>query len=150
MKKITKIIIPLAIFSILILPILSHAQDAVFTYDEEKGLIPCGKTLIAPVRVDGISYKIGDVIPCNFNDLMTLVDNVIKFILYYLAVPISAIMFFYAGFLLVTSGGSTENRGRAKSIFTNTAKGLIFIAAAYLIVKQILSILGYNGSWIGF
>ncbi len=87
---------------------------------------------------------------CDFNALMKLVNTVIKFILYDMVIPIAAIMFVYAGFELVTSGGSTEKRGIAKKVFTNAVIGLIIAVAAFLIIRTILSILGYSGSWIGF
>lgn len=104
-----------------------------------------------------LAYTLGDpLVPpcsgrdCNFGALMTLVDNVITFILKYMAVPIAAIMFVYAGFLMVTAGGS-EAKTKAKGIFFNTVLGLIFAVAAWLIVKTILSIMGYtDASWIGF
>lgn len=87
---------------------------------------------------------------CGFNDLMTLVNTVVRFILFDMVLPISAIMCAYAGVLLVTSGGSTENRGKAKKIFTNAIIGLIIALAAWLIINSILSILGFTGDWIGF
>ena len=87
---------------------------------------------------------------CQFNDLMTLINTVVKFIFVDLAVPIAAIMFFYAGIKLVTSGGSPEARSSAKNIFTNAVIGLALAACAWLIVSTILSILGYNATWIGF
>ena len=99
-------------------------------------LVPCGTTT-----------NPGD---CNFNALIKLVNNVVNFILFRLAVPIAAIMFAYAGFELLTAGGDTAKLKKAKTIFTNVAIGLVIAAAAWLIVHTILSILGYNGSWIGF
>lgn len=105
------------------------------------GLVPCDNT-------PGADGKIAN--PCDFNALMRLIDKVIKFILYGLSVPIAAIMFAYAGFLMVTSGGSPENRSKAKSIFSSVVFGLVIVAGAYIIVKTILSILGYNGTWLGF
>ena len=99
------------------------------------GLVPC----------DGSREN-----PCDFNAFMALINKVIRFILFALAIPIAAIMFAYAGFLMVTSGGSTEARGKAKKIFTNAAYGLVIAATAWLIVRTILSILGYDGAWIGF
>ena len=82
---------------------------------------------------------------------MELINKVIKFILFNLAVPIAAIMFAYAGFLMVTAGGEAASaRTRAKNIFINTLFGLIIAAGAWLIISTILSILGYEGSWIGF
>ena len=99
-------------------------------------LVPCGTTT-----------NPGD---CNFNALIKLVNNVVNFILFRLAVPIAAIMFAYAGFELLTAGGETSKLTKAKTIFTNVAIGLVIAAAAWLIVHTILTILGYSGSWIGF
>lgn len=81
---------------------------------------------------------------------MTLFNKVIRFILFDIVVPIAAIMFAYAGFLLVTSGGSSEARTKANTIFTNTVWGLVIAVAAWLIIRTILSTLGYDGAWIGF
>ena len=107
----------------------------------EGGLVPCD-------NIVGADGKIAN--PCDFNAFMALINKVIRFILFALAIPIAAIMFAYAGFLMVTSGGSTEARGKAKKIFTNAAYGLVIAATAWLIVRTILSILGYDGAWIGF
>ena len=128
MRKTTKILISLAVFLILIMPAFSLA------YKLGDPIIPCGKT--------GQS-------PCDFNGFLGLVNNVIGFILQGLVIPIAAIMFFYAGFELVTSGGSTEKRGVAKKVFTNAVIGLVIAAGAWLIISTILHILGYDGSWIG-
>jgi len=109
--------------------------------------------LIIPVF--SLAYTLGDpLVPpctnCGWNDLMTLVNNVITFILYYMAIPIAAIMFAYAGFLMVTAGGETAGaRTKAKSIFTNAFIGLVIACAAWLIIKLILSILGYNEPLLG-
>jgi hypothetical protein len=85
---------------------------------------------------------------CDFNALMILVNNVVKFILFKLALPIAAIMFAYAGFELLTAGGDTAKMKKAKTIFINVALGLIIAAAAWLIVNTILTILGYTGTWL--
>ncbi len=121
-----KILIFVFLLSGLIMPGISLAA----------GLIPCG-TKENPA-------------PCDFTAFMTLINTIISFILFDLAVPIAAIMFAYAGFLLVTSGGSTGSRETAKKVFTNTALGLIFIAGAWLIIRTVLLVLGYDGAWIGF
>lgn len=124
MKKTTKILISLFIFLILVIPAISFAQ----TWE---GLVPCGKA---------------GKPACEFNDIMGLIDGIIKFVLYKLVVPIAAIMFAYAGFLMVTGGGEAASaRTRAKSIFTDALIGLIIAMAAFLIIKLILSILGYTG-----
>ena len=99
------------------------------------GLVPCGNT--------------GQP-ACDFNGFMTLINTVIRFILFDLVVPIAAIMFFYAGFLMVTSGGSAESKTKAKGIFTNAVFGLVIAVAAWLIIRTLLLILGFEGAWIGF
>jgi len=105
------------------------------------GLVPCNNT---PDDKGHIAN------PCDFNQLMNLVNKVIHFILFDMVIPIAAIMFAYAGFELVTSGGSTEKRGIAKKVFFNALLGFIIAIAAFLIIRTILSILGYSGSWLGF
>lgn len=104
------------------------------------------------------AYKLGDpIIPCgttvntkscDFTAVMDLINNVIGFILVGMVIPIAAIMFFYAGFKMVTSPGSTESKTQAKNIFTNAVIGLVVAAGAWLIIRTILSILGYDGAWI--
>jgi hypothetical protein len=123
MKKITKFLIFISIFIMLIMPALSLAQDV--------PLVTCTTN-------------------CGFNDLMSLINRVIHFLLFDMAIPIAAIMFTYAGFELVTSGGSTEKRGLAKKVFTNTVLGLIIAFACWIIVSTVLYFMGYSGAWIGF
>ena len=69
-----------------------------------------------------------------------------------LALPIAAMMFAYAGFLMVTAGESAaEARTKAKGIFTNALIGMVLAFACWIIVYSLLQILGYNdGAWIGF
>lgn len=94
--------------------------------------------------------KCKDSKTCNWTTLLDTVFEVTKFVLYSLVLPIAAIMFAYAGFLLVTSGGNTSAKETAKSIFYNTVLGLLFALGAWLIVGLILSTLGWDRSWIGF
>ncbi len=144
-----KILIHLFVLLVVMMPTFSLAQFQgpcpSGTYNNgtscvpNQGLVSCGKS--------------GQP-ECNFKDFITLINTIIHFVLFNLVVPISAIMFFYAGFKLVTSGGSTEARGTAKKVFTSTVMGLIIAAAAWLIIRTILSILSPTGThpwaWIGF
>lgn len=132
-RNMKNLIIFLFIFLILLTPALSFAEEG------WKGLIPCSNT--ATTDTATTVTPAGD---CDFNALMKLINTIIHFILFNLVVPIAAVMFAYAGFLMVTSGGNTEARGKAKGIFTNAALGLVIAAAAWLIIRTILSILGYK------
>ncbi len=125
MQKFKKLFISLTLLAI---PVLAFAQEI------KDGLVPC----------DNVTK------PCDWTQLMYMVNLIIHFILFYMAIPIAAIMFLYAGFELVTSGGSTEKRGTAKKVFTNAVIGLVLAAACWLIIRIILTILGFNGDWIGF
>jgi hypothetical protein len=74
--------------------------------------------------------------PCTFGSLITLGINIMNIIILY-SVPLAAIAFIVAGFLMVTAGGADDKIKRAKGIFTNTMIGFFFILAAWLIVKFI-------------
>lgn len=113
------------------------------TSSDNGGLVPCSNT---PDENGFIAPKD----KCDFFSLMTLISTIINFLLFKMTVPIAAIMFAYAGFLMVTSGGSPEAKTKAKGIFTSVVFGLIIAIAAWLIIRTILSILGFDGSWIGF
>ncbi|OGI67861.1 hypothetical protein A2738_03200 [Candidatus Nomurabacteria bacterium RIFCSPHIGHO2_01_FULL_42_15] len=155
MQKIKKLIIPnlifVIVFMMLVAPVFSFAQTAIDTdkpdrsFAEGKSLVPCGNDRTPIVKDANGKETGGDIVnPCSFKDAMTLINTVIRFIFIYLAVPIAAIMFFYAGFKMVTSGGSTEARGTAKKVFTNAVLGLVIAAGAWLIIRTLLSILGYK------
>lgn len=123
------------------MPVLSFAQTAPAV------LVPCNNN--ATTITDSSGNQIAPV-PCDFNALMVLINNIINFILYGMVIPIAAILFAYAGFELVTSGGSTEKRGIAKKVFTNVVIGLVIAMSCWLIVKLVLGILGYTGTWVPF
>jgi len=74
---------------------------------------------------------------CHFEDLITLVDSVLDYILA-ISASIAAIMFSYAGFLYLTAQGETGKRTKANQVFVNVGKGLFFVVAAWLIVKAVL------------
>ena len=155
MKNIAKLFIVLSLIAIITLPFVSLAQGS--------SLVPCGiekypdKTFrnssgqIVHEKTDGYDDVSRMVIKqCGFDDLLLMVNNLVHFVLFSLALPISAIAFAYAGFLLVTSGGNAEQKGKAIKVFKNVGIGLVVAAAAWLIVSVLLSVMGFDGSWIGF
>ena len=88
---------------------------------------------------------------CQLCSLVALIDNVIRFLLF-LAAPIAALLFAYAGFLYFTSGGSEENVGKAKTIFKDVLIGFIIALCGYLIVDTLLRTLAnekFTGPGIG-
>ena len=91
------------------------------------------------VTVDG---KV--VAACGLCDFFTLIKNIFNFIAFNLAPPLAGFLFLLAGFFFLTSGGSEEQAGRAKKIFTNTIIGLVIIFTSWLIVNSIIQIIGKN------
>ena len=143
MKKIKIFAIYFLVFLVLIMPAVSLAQPKMINIKGDNSLVPCDNT---PDPTTGVIAH-----PCDWTALMALVNNIINFIIYFMAIPIAAIMFAYAGFLLLTAGGEAAGaRTKAKNIFTNAVIGLVIAVACWLIIKLILSVVGYNGAWIGF
>jgi hypothetical protein len=132
MKKLNKILILLFILVVIVIPALSYA-----------GLVPCTNT-------PGTDGTVPQTNVCDFNKLMDLINNVISFAIFKLALPIAGIMFTYAGFLMVTAGEEAAGaRTTAKNILTNTLIGLCLALLCWVIVHSLLVFLGYQGGWIG-
>lgn len=112
-----------------------------FAWSAGDPLVPsCGKVVTSS---DGKTSSITN--PCNFDYFMLLVNNMITFLLFYLATPLAAIAFCYAGALLLFSGGNSEKMTKAKHIIKNVLIGYLLALAAWLIIKTIFSTLGFKG-----
>lgn len=118
LKKSIPIIMLVLVLLFTLMPMVSFAQEG--------GLVPC----------DGPE--------CGFEDLITLVNKVIDFLLFTLAMPLAAILFAYGGFLFLTSGGSEDKITKAKQIFKNVLFGFVIALSAWLIVKAIFFGLGFK------
>lgn len=105
-----------------------HAQEISDPFIEE-GIVPCGHT-------DPDTNTVPN--PCDFGDFIQLVNRFLTFLIF-ASIPIAVIMFTYAGFLLVTAAGSEGKIKLARTIFTNTIVGFIFVASAWVIVYLITS-----------
>lgn len=115
------------------------------------GLVPCGtKQYPKDTKINGVNVGSQVTNPCGFNDLMALINKVVRYILFILLIPIAAMMFAYSGFLFITSGGEANTRTKAKKVLMSVIKGIVFAVGAWLIINVILTTLGYDGSWIGF
>jgi len=158
MKNTSKFLLFISLLLVLVFPSFSFAESSRF--------IPCGterypdntfrnKTtgdiISSTTKVEGyedVSRQVSN--PCGFNDLLVMVNKVINYALFVLFIPIAAILFAYAGFMLITSGGEVGKKKKALSVFWNVGLGLVIAVASWLIISTLLSIVGYDGSWIGF
>lgn len=83
--------------------------------------------------------------PCDFNQLMIMINTIIHFLLFTIATPLVALIICYVGFLFLTSGGSAENRTKGKKILKNVIIGYIVALAAWLVINTIVKTLGFTG-----
>jgi len=101
-------------------------------------LVPCG--------VNGDSAAA----TCNLCTFGQLLQNIINFAIG-LSIPVSAILFSYAGWLYFSNRENMANIERAHKIFTSVLIGFVIAIAGWLIVQTILKTLapGYQ-SWTTF
>ena len=82
---------------------------------------------------------------CTFKDLFTTAANLVNYLLSGAAVvAVGGVV--YGGYLMVTSAGSSSKIETGKKSVTNSMIGLAIILLAFLMVKSLFSILGYNGN----
>lgn len=97
--------------------------------------------LVALPVVVSAQFEVCEGPDCDFSHLVLLVQRVINFLIFTLAFPISALMFAYAGILMLTAGGKEGQIKKAKSVFWGVAVGLVLMLAAWLIVYTITNTL---------
>lgn len=82
-------------------------------------------------------------IPCNgpdctFDSFMMLINNVIKFIVFSVAVPLAAIGFMFVGANLILNLDKEGARSDAKERFKLIGIGFFWILASFVLIKFIL------------
>lgn len=85
-------------------------------------LVPCGGT---------------DQPACSVSCFYVMVDNIMNFLLFIIAIPLSATAFMAAGILMVL-GGSEKHITLGKDILKFTLIGLLIAFSAWLIIDLIL------------
>lgn len=109
-------------------------------------------------RIDAEEVKddvaVGSLVPCTdncgFDDVFVLLNNVLKFIITTLLIPIFVIMIMYIGFKYLTSQGNPAMHLKFKKMLWHIFIGLVIILSAWLIVRTILTSLGYTDGLLFF
>lgn len=130
-------LINFSLLAIFALPVSVYATETVYEYD---GIVP-------RCNVTGDTKDGAFNVPCNFEALMALINKVIYFLLVYFATPLAAIIFAYAGFLLIFSSANEHNKSKAKSIIGKVILGYVIALAAWLIINTILTTFGFNDAY---
>ncbi len=94
--------------------------------------------------------QVGDQAVCaaGWGMLITVINNIISFLITLAIVFVAPLMIAYSGFLLVVSQGDSGKRTEARKILTNTVVGIVIALAGWLIVDAIMAVL-YNPSAVG-
>lgn len=96
------------------IPLLVLGQEA------SAGLIPC----------DGPN--------CTFASLVTLANNIIKFLLFKVSIPLAAVGFMYAGAKLILNQKKESAWSEAKESFLLMGQGFGIMLGAYVLIKVVL------------
>ena len=154
MQKITRIISGFALIlsfllpmSFLLSPSMALAQTPPKTFTG--GIVQCGNGVNGGLVSDPGSAGSGAVVgqqSCGFVQLMQLINRIIDYLLFLIAPIIATCIILYAGILMLTSAGSTENVTKAKGLFSKAVIGLLVALMAWLIVKFLMTSLGYDTS----
>lgn len=109
----------------------------------DNGIVPldCGYNIRSLANRDGTGRI------CGFTDLIRLIQRIIEYI-FVLILPLAALVFAYAGFLYLTSGGSASKRDAARKAMTNVLIGIIIVMLAWIAVKTLLVALGVDESFL--
>lgn len=122
----------LSSFGLLICFFIPVVSFAVGGSGDSSGLVPCGT----------------EDTMCKFSDIYVLAKNIMNFLLFNVAVPLSAGLFTWAGILYVYSAWDPGRRNKAKAILKSTVIGLIIAFAGWLIVTTIISILTTGSPYV--
>jgi len=133
MKKILLIFL-VSIFFLSFYALTVNAQQC----DESaggNGLVPCGREV-----VNGIV-----ICPCQLYHVGILFLNIFNFIVLQISVPLAGLLIVIGGVVLVFSGGNPGLASLAKRILWGAIIGILLIWGSYLIIKTVLSVIGYIG-----
>ncbi|MCD6086019.1 hypothetical protein J7J37_00450 [bacterium] len=83
--------------------------------------------------------------PLNWCDFFKMLENIVLFLTFKIAVPLAALLLAVGGFLFLFSEGKPEKIGRAKTFFRAAIIGLILAFSATLLIDTLVSFLTGKG-----
>lgn len=84
---------------------------------------------------------------CGFPELIDLAQRFINFLILKIAIPVAAVSFSYAGYLILTAAGNSGQVAKGKEVFVKVGIGLMWMLAAWLVVDLILTALLSNSGY---
>ncbi|BCX15879.1 MAG: hypothetical protein KatS3mg098_108 [Candidatus Parcubacteria bacterium] len=117
----------LAFFSIFSSSVLAVPCDenSRLECSSNEGLVPCG--------YNGVY--------CTFPHFWVMVDRIIQFALFYIALPVGVIWIIVGGFLMMTSAGNESRFSKGKDYIRSVIIALLIAFGAWLIVDTLVGFL---------
>lgn len=103
-----------------------------------------------PILVSAAGLVPCDGTDCDFNKLMTMVNNIIHFLFYDVAIPLMTLSFVFVGGRLIIYPDKTGEWNKAKDAFQNIGIGLGMMVGAFVLIKFVLSQFLANGFSVDF
>lgn len=87
--------------------------------------------------------------PAGWGMIITVINNVIEFLLTLAIVFVAPLSIAYAGFLFVVNPVNAGGKEQAKKILTNTIVGIVIALAGWMIVDAVMAVLYNPGNVLG-
>ncbi len=130
MKKLLFVLFALLLVST---PLLTHAAGA--TTSGILPLVQCGNSTG--------NYTTA----CTLNDLFAMLFRIYKFAVYFIAIPLAALLVVIGGILILLSGINANWFATGKTILWNTGIALAIILTSFIIIAAVLRAIGYVAVW---
>lgn len=96
----------------------------------------------------GDSVSSGGLVPCvnkcSFSDVFKLLNNVLKFLITIVIIPVFVLMLMYTGYEYLMARGRPGMHVKLKNRLWKMFLGFVLILSAWLIVRTFLSFIGYD------
>lgn len=96
-------------------------------------LVPCGLSFD-----DSSTTTYNEKDPCSLCHVFVLGQNIVDFLTKAIAPALAVLAFAWAGFKILTSGGSPGQRQEGMKIIRNTVIGLLIVFGAWIIINELL------------
>ena len=134
MKTFKNLLILIAFLGTMATPLLVHGQNPAEA-------VP--KTEFGPLVTCGIDTNGNKVLDdnevCHFQNLINLIWAIIKFLVFYLAVPLAVVSILYGGILFLSFPTIPHKKDEGKKIIRVALTGILMVLAAELIISTILN-----------
>lgn len=113
--------------------ILSGLFFSFISVQADEGLVPCG----------------GEGQPaCQLCHVFVMFDRIVDFVMLTLVPPLAALMLVISGVMFFTAGGDPNSLGKARSVLTSVALGLVIVYGSWLIINSFFVVIGVS-EWTG-